>query len=148
MKFDDVLTYHVGHVGRYQWLLYTLLTIGATPTAFFAIAMVFVGGGGQKYECQLPEHLRNVSLPKHVLIPMEVDGNGEAIFSKCKYYDHSTSNLSSFNTTAMWTNASAAISVVSNQTATRFCESWEYDTQGRFGSSVLTQVSDVISSII
>ncbi|XP_064638935.1 organic cation transporter protein-like [Lineus longissimus] len=144
MKFDDVLTHHVGQVGRYQWFLYISLTVAATPTAWFAIAMVFVGGGsgGQNYECQMPEHLKNASLPKHVLVPMEVDATGEAIFSKCQYYDHSNSNLSAlsvYNTTEMWRNTTLAIGVIANQTSKRFCQSWEYDTQGRFQSTVMEQ---------
>ena len=89
MEFDDLLTNHLGEFGRYQIIIFCLVSITSTTFAFTNIGIIFVAG--------VPEHWCSVSelqqydlsdaQQQNLSIPLKATNDDKEIYSSCKMYE-------------------------------------------------------------
>ncbi|XP_064651408.1 organic cation transporter protein-like isoform X2 [Lineus longissimus] len=142
MTLDDVLVRHIGHFGRFQGVALFLTVLSSLPAGWHILAYIFISGGTQDYWCALPTgSFGNASQEqlKDIFIPSEIK-NGKRKFSSCEIYDFDIKNVSKFTLNILRSgdlvNGSDVRGNISDR---RRCVQWEYENNGRYSSSILTQ---------
>ena len=89
MEFDELLTKHLGEFGRYQKIIFFLVSLTAIGTAFTNLGIIFVAGVPSHWcsVSELEEHDLTEEQMKNLSIPLEKQDNGEEEYSSCKMYD-------------------------------------------------------------
>ena len=89
MEFDDLLTNHLGEFGRYQKIIFILISLTAVASAFTTLGIIFVAAVPE-HRCDIPRldalGLDEVEL-LNLSIPFEYGNDGEKEYSSCKMYD-------------------------------------------------------------
>jgi hypothetical protein len=139
MQYDELYEY-IGHMGPFQWIIFTIMFIFTTYSADF-VNMIFVGGEMEHW-CRIEElsHL-TPERQKYIAIPFEnteSEKNDDITYSSCEMFDvnwtaYSEEELINWNRTA-W------LKTVDNSTvAVRQCSSWNYN-RSIFTSTIVSRV--------
>ena len=135
MKFDEVLTEHIGEFGRYQRGLVVLLCVTGIVTCLFTSDIVLIAGR-QEHWCSVePSDRSNFTHEEwlNLTVPWEFRDGGWRR-SRCSRYDLNFSDaqflegLQPANLTGVFRNVSRMS-----------CDSYEYD-ESVFQSTIVSQV--------
>ena len=89
MEFDDLLINHLGEFGRYQKIIFCLVSLTSIYFAVTNLGIIFIAGVPD-HRCSVPE-LERLGLVedriKNLSIPLEENADGTQEYSKCKMYD-------------------------------------------------------------
>jgi hypothetical protein len=138
MRYEELYDY-VGHIGRYQWFIFSLVFIFTMYTVD-SIHMIFIGGSMEHW-CRVDElqHLP-YEVQKNVAIP----GKSNSIeaepteYSSCEMF---ALNYSSYNETEFETWNRTVM--ISDNTPIISCDRWTYD-QSTFESTIVSKVNDYL----
>lgn len=134
----DMMLPHIGEMGRYQIVLYLLMSIPATlPAAFLAFNQVFLSATPDHW-CHVDElvsanlsldHIKALSIPR-----IQLDkGQSEIVYEKCTQYD--------VNFTALYAeNGGQWPEKADPSWAKKACQNgWDYD-KSEFVDTLVTEV--------
>lgn len=144
MKFDDLLTHHLGELGRFQVIAVLILGFEEFFFSFQTIAPIFMAKEPEAYWCRQPSldgptydnlttaHLRHLTTPLAKSEPASGHGNDTLDYDRCHMYDTNVSALLEEYGTQMAGNVSKTADVVS-------CSEWVYKDH-QVSATIVTEV--------
>lgn len=136
MDFDELLTL-TGEFGRFQALVFAVLSIGILIEVMLVLGYVFVAATPAHW-CTAPEELDRMNLTREDLLrlTLPVDEATETGYSQCKMYDRNYTGCT-MDDVNRWLNVSE------NWTTTSCQSGWDYD-HSVYTSTIVTDVCHVI----
>ena len=133
MEFDDVLTQHVGDLGRFQWLFYFGVSSVAISMAIGVLEYSFVGASPQHW-CHVTDlntfNFTVSEIESYVSPPLSDSG-----YDACSMYERNYSNVTEDD---IWNFLHGNHSNSDHLTVTQ-CYAWTYD-KSEYTSTVVTEV--------
>lgn len=137
MDFDELLTL-TGEFGRFQALVFAVLSIGILIEVMLVLGYVFIAATPAHW-CTAPEGLDRMNLTHEDLLrlTLPVDDATETGYSQCKMYDRNYTGWT-MDDVNRWLNGSE------NWTTTTCQSGWDYD-HSVYSSTIVTDVCHVMS---
>jgi hypothetical protein len=139
MQYDDLYDY-IGHMGTFQWIIFTVMFILTSYSADF-VNMIFVGGEMEHW-CRIAElsHLP-AERQKYIAIPLDDSKSQDrdvATYSSCEMFDV---NWTTFSREDLinWNRSEWLGSTDNSTIAVRQCSSWNFN-RSIFTSTIVSRV--------
>jgi hypothetical protein len=149
MRFDQLLSDHVGELGKYQILIFIIVALEELLQAFQAMNPVFTAATPHNYWCRHPQLdndtvFGNLSLTERLRMTIP-PGSGSDVnagdgLSKCMVYDINFEPVSFPSSTTPVVSANESVTYALNESITKECTTgWIFD-QSVFTSTTVTEV--------
>ncbi|XP_047199554.1 solute carrier family 22 member 5-like [Hippoglossus stenolepis] len=140
MSDYEEATSFLGEWGRFQQQVFFLLCLTVVPNGFTALSMVFVADT-PLHRCVVPPRVNLTAAWRNSSIPLEEDGGGELVPSKCLRYK--LDDLLSFSERGLVPGVDVNLSEVPKEGC---LDGWDYD-QSLYTSTIITEWNMVCGQV-